>query len=130
MTTHHIRSAIYARVSSEQRADEEAIVNQIQTIEDRVSDDGLGCDRELVFADAGYGGSSLMRPALERLRRRVAAGAIDRLYVLSPDRLARQYADQALLVEELTRCGVEVVFLDNPIGWNPDETWLREAEQP
>jgi hypothetical protein len=33
----------------------------------------------------------LVRPALERLRDQAAAGAIDRLYVHSPDRLARRF---------------------------------------
>ena len=36
----------------------------------------------------------------------------DRLYVHSPDRLARDYAHQMLLVEELQRCGVELVFFN------------------
>ena len=39
-----------------------------------------------IYVDDGYSGSTLVRPALERLRDRV--GAIDRLYVHSPDRLA------------------------------------------
>ena len=30
--------------------------------------------------------------------------------VTAPDRLARRYADQVVLVEELSRCGCEVVF--------------------
>ena len=48
------------------------------------------------FLDEGYSGATLIRPALERLRDVIAAGAIDRLYVHSPDRLARQYAYQVL----------------------------------
>jgi len=103
MTTHHLRPAIYARVSSEQQAKDHTIASQIQAIKARVSDDGLECETELVFIDDGYSGSSLIRPALERLRDQAAAGAIDRLYVLSPDRLSRKYAYQVLLVEELTR---------------------------
>jgi hypothetical protein len=37
---------------------------------------------------------------LERLRDAAAAGVIDRLYVHSPDRLARRHAYQVLLIEE------------------------------
>lgn len=51
-----------------------------------------------------------MRPALERLRDVVAAGSVDRLYVHAPDRLARQYAYQVLLVDACRRAGVEVMF--------------------
>jgi site-specific DNA recombinase len=51
----------------------------------------LGCERQSVleFIDAGYSGSSLVRPALERLRDVAAAGGLDRLSVHCPDRLAR-----------------------------------------
>jgi len=128
MTTHHLRPAIYARVSSEQQAKDHTIASQIQAIKARVSDDGLECETELVFIDDGYSGSSLIRPALERLRDQAAAGAIDRLYVLSPDRLSRKYAYQVLLVEELTRCGVELIFLNNPIGQDPELTLLLQVQ--
>ena len=50
--------------------------------------------------------------ALERLRDVVAAGSIDRLYVHSPDGLARKYAYQVVLIDELHRAGVEVIFLN------------------
>jgi site-specific DNA recombinase len=78
----------------------------------------------MTFVDEGYSGGSLVRPALERLRDQAAAGALDRLYVLAPDRLARRYAYQVLLVDELHRCGVEVVFLDHPPGRTPEEELL------
>lgn len=68
------------------------------------------------FVDAGVSGATLIRPQLERLRDRAALGLVDRLYVLSPDRLSRKYAHQALLMEELLACGVQVVFLNHAIG--------------
>jgi site-specific DNA recombinase len=37
---------------------------------------------------------------------------MDRLYSHAPDRLARKYAYQVLLVEEFRRCGVEGVLLN------------------
>jgi site-specific DNA recombinase len=52
------------------------------------------------FLDDGSSGATLVRPALERLRDAAAAGSLDRLYVHSPDRLARKYAYQVVLVEE------------------------------
>jgi len=127
MTT-HLRSAIYARVSSEQQAKEHTIASQLDVLKRRITDDALECDPELCFVDDGYSGSSLIRPGLERLRDQAAAGAIDRLYVLSPDRLSRKYAYQVLIVEELARCGVEVVFLNNPIGKDPEENLLLQVQ--
>ena len=64
--------------------------------------------------DDGYSGATLARPALEQLRDLAAAGALDRVYVHSPARLARRYAYQVLLVDELHRAGVEIVFLNRP----------------
>jgi site-specific DNA recombinase len=77
--------------------------------------------------DDGGSGYILTRPGLERLRDQAAAGAIDRLYVLDPDRLSRKYAYQVLILEELTRCGVEVVFLKNPIGRGPEQDLLLQV---
>lgn len=64
----------------------------------------------MTFIDDGYRGATLIRPALERLRDVVAMSVIDRLYVHSPDRLARKYAYQVLLVDEFQRAGVDVIF--------------------
>jgi site-specific DNA recombinase len=124
----HLRSAIYARVSSEQQAKEHTIASQVDALKRRIADDAVECDPELCFVDDGYSGSSLIRPGLERLRDQAAAGAIDRLYVLSPDRLSRKYAYQVLIVEELARCGVEIVFLNNPIGKDPEENLLLQVQ--
>src|SRR5262249_30576318 len=103
-----LRAAIYARVSSDQQVDAGTIASQVVDLEERVRCDGLALDPELRFLDEGYSGSSLVRPALERLRDAAANGALDRLYVHSPDRLARKYAYQVLLVDEFQRCGVEI----------------------
>jgi site-specific DNA recombinase len=70
----------------------------------------------------------LVRPALERLRDQAAAGAVDRLYVYSPDRLARNYAYQVLLLEEWQRWGVEVVFLNQPLDQSPEATLLLQVQ--
>jgi site-specific DNA recombinase len=129
MTTYHVRPAIYIRTSSEHRAKQCGIASQVQAIEERIWGDGLKCDPEHVFFDEGYSGNSPVRPALERLRRRAAAGAVDRLYVLSADRLSRRCTDQARLVEEFARCRVEVIFLDNSVGQNFHGTSPREDDQ-
>jgi site-specific DNA recombinase len=123
-----LRAALYARVSSEQQCKDQTIASQIEALKRRIADDGLECDAELCFVDDGYSGSSLIRPALDRLRDQAAAGAIDRLYVLSPDRLSRKYAYQVLIVEELVRCGVEMVFLNNPLSENPEENLLLQVQ--
>ena len=128
MTTHHLRVAIYARVSSEQQAKEDTIASQLEALAQRLAADAVECDPELRFVDDGYTGSTLIRPGLERLRDQAAAGTIDRLYVLDPDRFSRKYAYQVLILEELTHCGVEVVFLCNPLGHDPAENLLIQVQ--
>jgi site-specific DNA recombinase len=123
-----IRTAIYARVSSEQQVQQQTIASQIAALRERVMAAGLALDEEMVFVDDGCSGSSLMRPALDRLRDMAYAGAFDRLYVHSPDRLARRYAYQVLLMDELKENGIEVVFLNRGIGETPEEELLLQVQ--
>src|SRR3954470_20241190 len=128
MADHDLRVAIYARVSGEQQAKEDTISSQVEAVTRRIAADALECDPELRFVDDGYSGTILARPGLERLRDQAAAGAIDRLYLLDPDRLSRKYAYQVLIMEELARCGVEVVFLRNPVGRGPEADLLLQVQ--
>lgn len=59
--------------------------------------DGFSLSEEFRFIDEGYTGATLVRPALERLRDLAAAGGLDRLYVHSPDRLARSVCLSGIL---------------------------------
>ena len=88
---------------------------------------GLMLPTEHEFVYNGYSGSTLIRPALEQLRDVVAAGGIDRLYVHCPDRLARNYAHQVLLLEEFFHAGVEVNFLNREVGQTPEDQLLWAA---
>src|SRR5882724_1735206 len=97
--------AIYARVSSEQQAEAHTVASQVAALRERVAADGLTVSEAMQFLDEGYSGATLVRPALERLRDVVAASSVDRLSVHSPDRLARKYAYQVLLVDEFRRAG-------------------------
>jgi site-specific DNA recombinase len=128
MPDDNLRVAIYARVSGEQQEKEDTIASQLEAVSQRIASDGLECEPELCFVDDGYSGYILPRPGLERLRDQAAAGVIDRLYVLDPDRFSRKYAYQVLIFEELTRCGVEVVFLCNPLGHGPEENLLLQVQ--
>jgi site-specific DNA recombinase len=126
--SNHLRVAVYARVSSEQQAKEDTIASQLEALAQRLASDAVECDPELRFVDDGYSGSVLVRPGLERLRDQAAAGAIDRLYVLDPDRFSRKYAYQVLILEELAHCGVEVVFLCNPLSHDPAQNLLLQVQ--
>jgi site-specific DNA recombinase len=121
-------AALYARVSSEHQAEAKTIASQLAALQERVAADGFPVSAELQFIDEGYSGATLVRPALERLRDLAAAGGVDRLYVHSPDRLARKYAYQVLLLEEFQQAGVEVVFLNRALGETPEDELLRQVQ--
>jgi site-specific DNA recombinase len=120
--------ALYARVSSERQAKAGTIDSQVAALRERIASDDEQVAEELCFIDAGVSGATLIRPQLERLRDRAAMGLLDRLYVLSPDRLSRKYAHQALLMEEFGTCGVEVVFLNHAVGTTPEEELLLQMQ--
>jgi site-specific DNA recombinase len=120
--------ALYARVSSEQQAEAHTVASQVAAVRERVAADGLTVSEAMQFLDEGYSGATLIRPGLERLRDVIAAGTVDRLYVHSPDRLARKYAYQVILVEEFRQAGVEVVFLNRELGRSPEDDLLLQVQ--
>src|SRR5215831_6731879 len=120
--------ALYARVSSDPHPEAHTIASQVAALRERVAAEGLVVPEAMQFLDQGYSGATLIRPALERLRDVIAGGAVDRVYVHSPDRLARQYAYQVLLVDEFRRAGVEVIFLNRALGQSPEDDLLLPVQ--
>jgi site-specific DNA recombinase len=122
-------AAIYARVSSERQRQDETIHSQTVGLRELAAARGLLVPEDLVFEDEGFSGATLTRPALERLRDRAAEGAFEVLLCHAPDRLARRYAYQVLLLEELARVGVEVCFAKEPDrGGTPEDELLRQFQ--
>jgi site-specific DNA recombinase len=81
------------------------VASQVAAWRERVAAEGLALPDAMQFIDEGYSGATLIRPALERLRDVIAARAVDRVYIHSPDRLARKYAYQVLRVDEFRHAG-------------------------
>ena len=81
-----------------------------------------------MFEDDGHSGASLVRPALERLRDLVCQVPVDVLLVYSPDRLARKYAYQALLIEEFAKAGTTVMFVKGPRSDSPEDALLVQFQ--
>jgi site-specific DNA recombinase len=120
--------ALYARVSSEQQAQAQTIQSQLNALHERIKKDNGVLSPAHEFVDNGYSGSTLVRPALEKLRDAVALGEVDRVYVYAPDRLSRKYAYQVILVDEFARAGVEIVFLNREIGQSPEDELLLQMQ--
>ena len=79
-----------------------------------------------VFRDDGYSGAVLARPGLDRLRDAVKGREIDRVLVTAPDRLARNYVHQMVLLEEWAQAGCAAEFLDRPMSDDPHDHLLLQ----
>src|SRR5262249_10280916 len=80
-----------------------------------------------VFRDDGYSGASLRRPGLDRLRDLAALAKLDRILITGPDRLARNYVHQVLLLEELHRHGCRLECPDGPLSDDPQDQLLLQT---
>ena len=121
-------AAIYARVSSEKQKEENTIASQTSLLREYAQEHGYVVPKEFILEDEGYTGSTLARPALERLRDLVTEGQIEFVLVYSPDRLSRRYVYQILLIEEFNRCGVETVFLKSVPVKTPEDQLLQQFQ--
>jgi site-specific DNA recombinase len=121
-------AAIYARVSSARQKKDETIGSQTAALREHAAQARLEVPEEWVFEDEGHSGATLVRPALEALRDLAAQGCVDVVLVYSPDRLARKFAYQALLLEEFARAGVRVEFVKGPRGDSPEDQLLIQFQ--
>jgi site-specific DNA recombinase len=119
-------TAIYVRVSTERQTLAQTIEQQIDRLTAHVHVQGETLHPEHIFRDDGYSGATLNRPGLDRLRDRVKEGTIDRVLIASPDRLARHYVHQMVLLEEFAQAGCGVEFLDQPLGQDPQAHLLLQ----
>jgi site-specific DNA recombinase len=118
--------AIYARVSTQRQAGAQSTEQQSDRLRAHAAEQGWSLAADHVFRDDGYSGASLSRPGLDRLRDAAASARLDRILITEPDRLARNYVHQVLLIEELQKHGAEVVFLDRPMSQDPHDQLLLQ----
>src|SRR5919107_2189721 len=121
-----MRTGIYARVSTQRQAQADGLAQQIDRLQAHALQQGWSVAPEHIFRDDGYSGAKLTRPGLERLRDRAALRELDRVLITAPDRLARNYGHQVLLLEEITATGCEVEFLDRPMSQDPHDQLLLQ----
>jgi site-specific DNA recombinase len=121
-----MRVAIYARVSTQRQAQDQTIEQQLERLHAYVQQQGWDLAEENIFRDDGYSGSGLNRPGLDRLRDQVATGEIDQVILTAPDRLARNYVHQMVLLEEFEQRGCQVTFLDRPMSQDPHDQLLLQ----
>ena len=121
-------AAMYARVSSARQREEHTIASQTAALRAFAEQQGLDVCDEWTFEDEGFSGATLVRPGLEALRDLVAQVPVEVVLCYAPDRLARRYAYQALLIEEFARAGTEVRFVKAPAGDSPEDQLLVQFQ--
>jgi site-specific DNA recombinase len=121
-----MRVAVYARGSTQRQAQAQTIEQQLERLRAHCDGHGWTLPAPYIFRDDGYSGASLHRPGLDRLREAAAAGELDRVLLTAPDRLARNYVHQALLLEEREQVGCTVEFLDRPMSCDPNDQLLLQ----
>jgi site-specific DNA recombinase len=121
-------AAIYARVSGARQKEEQTIGSQLAECHEAARSWGLEVPDGWVFADEGYTGATLVRPALERLRDLAAQVPVDVVVCYSPDRLARKLAYQTLLIDEFNKDGTEVRFVKARKVETPEDELLLQFQ--
>src|SRR5229473_5565385 len=121
-----MRAAVYARVPAIRQAQAQTIEQQLDRLRAAVAGCGWELDEQHVYRDDGYSGARLGRPGLDRLRDHAALADLDVVVVAAPDRLARNYVHQVLLIEELAARGYQVEFLDRPMSADPHDQLLLQ----
>jgi site-specific DNA recombinase len=116
-----MRVAVYARVSTTRQAQAQTIEQQLTRLRSFVERHSWTLSDQHIYRDDGYSGASLNRPGLDRLRDNAAQAAFDAVLITAPDRLARKYVHQVLLIEELEGQGCQVLFSDRPMSHDPHD---------
>src|SRR2546426_881394 len=120
--------ACYARVSTSHQQHEGTIESQRRSLKQHIQHQGWSLLPEHEYIDDGVSGARLDRPALDRLRDAARRGEFDAVVILSPDRLARNYAHQWLLIEEFEKMNTQLIFLQNPFGDSPQGKLLTQMQ--
>jgi site-specific DNA recombinase len=120
--------ACYTRVLTYQQQHEGTIESQRRVLQHYIQHQRWSLLPEQDYSDEGISGARLDRPALDRLRDAARRGEFDAVVILSPDRLARNYAHQWLLIEEFAKLHTQVIFLQNPFGDSPQGKLLIQRQ--
>ena len=121
-----MRTAIYVRVSTQRQAQSQTIEQQLERLSDYIKSKEWVLESEYIFRDDGYSGARLSRPGLDKLRDKVRNREVDIVLITVPDRLARKYVHQVLLIEEMESFGCKVEFLDRPMSHDPHDQLLLQ----
>lgn len=118
------RAAIYARVSTDEQADNSSIESQTTACIRYAEQQSMTVAG--TFSDV-VSGAKLDRPGLSKIRELVRIGTVDALVVYCSDRLTRSLAHSLLLRDEFKAAGVAVHFVTKGESQHTPEGNLFES---
>lgn len=115
------KAIAYLRVSTEEQADKGFSI-QAQREECIKKALELGCNIEniMIFSDEGVSGAVLERPQLMASLELMKKGGINYFITMDTSRLSRNVSQHLILIDEIKRCGTELIFLRNSFKDNPE----------
>src|SRR5262249_48856500 len=114
--------AVYARVSTARQEDENTIETQLLAIREFAQANRYTIVKE--YVDDGWSGDLLARPALDQIRNDAKKKMWDAVLFYDPDRLARRYSFQELVMDELRELTIEPLFVTTPPSRNHEDRLL------
>jgi len=115
--------ATYARVSTAKQEDEQTIQIQMAQFKEFALKNNYCIVKE--YADDGWSGDMLARPSLDQMRQDAKAKMWEAVLIYDPDRLARRYSYQELVMDELKEAGKEVIFITVSAPKNSEDKILH-----
>ncbi len=115
--------AVYARVSTARQEEEGTIETQLLAVREFAKKNNYNIVKE--YIDDGWSGDMLARPQLDQLRQDAKNKIWEGVLMYDPDRLARRYSYQALIMDELIEARVDVLFVTTPSPKNGEEKILH-----
>ena len=119
--------AVYMRVSTTNQEQEETIDNQKMELMARIEKDGVYLAPDCIYQDDGWSGGMLERPSLDKLRADAVDKKFEVLYVYDRGRIARVFIYQEIVIQELTKKGIEVISLHDINGTSSEEILMGQV---
>lgn len=122
------RTALYARVSTTRQQEDRTVASQVAALEKAAEGMGRWCLPSTVTWMRATAALAWTGPGLDAQRDAAADGLLDLVLVYAPDRLARNYVHQQIVLEELGKRGVQVHFLERPVSQKPEDLLLVQIQ--
>lgn len=110
-------------MSTSRQEEQQTIQTQIGVLKEYAEKNDYTIVQE--YIDDGWSGDILARPALDKLRQDAKEKIWEVVLVYDPDRLARRYSYQELVMDELREAGIEVIFITISAPKNSEDKILH-----